>query len=549
LIINSLSFQQILTINSPNGQTAICNGSPITLTSSVSVGNQWFRNGVLIPGANLANYSATSAGTYYSVAGPDTSNRITLTSGLKPATPVVNLSGSTVLCSNNAVSISTNLPSGTSVIWSSNGQQISTSTTSGILPISSAGNYYAVISLNGCLSDTSNSFNFSQGVTPVASFSVNDTTDCLIGNRFTFSNRSTISSGSTTSNWDFGNGSFSTANNVVKSYSNSGNYLVRLISSSNSGCKDTVYKTVRVIAHDTARIQTTGNSTICFGDSTRLSTSSNFGIRWVYNGITISGSTTSTYFASIAGGYTLIVSMNGCSDTSAVTNITVNPKPAVPTITPNGGQLVSSSAAGNQWNFNGSPISGASLPSFSPTQSGNYSVTVTNGFGCSSTSANTFIQLSTLPVISNTTSLTFCQGGGVTLTSSVVQGNQWFRNGSVINGANSNTYLATIGGSYFSVVGNDTSNTIQVVVNPLPIARFGIANAIQCQRGNQFSILDSASITSGALTYFYDFANGFSSSSPSSGGKGCIPWRTSKPMRLSPSTRAWCSTTATSTSA
>src|SRR5205085_11820242 len=45
-------------------------------------------------------------------------------------------------------------------------------------------------------------------------------------------------------------------------------------------------------------------------------------------------------------------------------------------------------------------------------------------------------------------STTFCAGGSILLTSSSNSGNQWYRNGTAIGGATSNTYSATASGSY-----------------------------------------------------------------------------------------------------
>lgn len=53
-----------------------------------------------------------------------------------------------------------------------------------------------------------------------------------------------------------------------------------------------------------------------------------------------------------------------------------------PTVSRTGNTLTSSSATGNQWFFNGSPIAGATSQNHVATQSGNYSVRVTDNFGC-----------------------------------------------------------------------------------------------------------------------------------------------------------------------
>src|SRR6201999_2854714 len=58
------------------------------------------------------------------------------------------------------------------------------------------------------------------------------------------------------------------------------------------------------------------------------------------------------------------------------------------------------------------------------------------------------------PTISagSTTAICVGQGGSVTLTSSATDGNQWFKDGSPISGANNQTFDATAVGSYTDVV-------------------------------------------------------------------------------------------------
>ncbi|HEU4470251.1 MAG TPA: S8 family serine peptidase [Flavisolibacter sp.] len=60
---------------------------------------------------------------------------------------------------------------------------------------------------------------------------------------------------------------------------------------------------------------------------------------------------------------------------------------ATPTITQTGNTLVSSSNTGNQWYLNNGIIAGATGKEYVPTQSGNYTVRVTNDAGCELSSA------------------------------------------------------------------------------------------------------------------------------------------------------------------
>jgi hypothetical protein len=62
---------------------------------------------------------------------------------------------------------------------------------------------------------------------------------------------------------------------------------------------------------------------------------------------------------------------------SPVKQVTVNPIPETPVIAQNGEMLVSSAPVGNQWFFNGTIIPNATQQTFTPTQSGLYSVMVT----------------------------------------------------------------------------------------------------------------------------------------------------------------------------
>lgn len=82
--------------------------------------------------------------------------------------------------------------------------------------------------------------------------------------------------------------------------------------------------------------------------------------------------------------YDMKISTTDCLSDKITIAATTAP---VPTITQVADSLVSNIASGNQWYFNNLIINGASGKSYKPTQSGNYSVTVTDAVNCSQTSA------------------------------------------------------------------------------------------------------------------------------------------------------------------
>jgi len=94
-------------------------------------------------------------------------------------------------------------------------------------------------------SDTSNRL-LTVNPSPVSSFSVNDTHQCLIGNNFIFTNKSSILYGTMSYFWDLGDGNSSVNIHPSNSYSDDTVYYVRLITESDLNCKDSIQFPVTV---------------------------------------------------------------------------------------------------------------------------------------------------------------------------------------------------------------------------------------------------------------------------------------------------------------
>ncbi|GAC1601893.1 MAG: hypothetical protein NVS3B25_30020 [Hymenobacter sp.] len=151
-----------------------------------------------------------------------------------------------------------------------------------------------------------------------------------------------------------------------------------------------------------------------------------------------------------------------------------------------------------QFLLNGVDIRGATSQTYtaSVTNSGSYSVRVTNAGGCSSSSASVVIQVQGGSVVNLAASgpTTVCNGTAVPLNATVSgQGTggytyQFYRNNVEIPGATNPTYQATTTGAYTVVVYNPstcsaTSNTVNVTVNPVPVVSFSYAASSYCVSG------------------------------------------------------------------
>jgi uncharacterized protein YjdB len=178
----------------------------------------------------------------------------------------------------------------------------------------------------------------------------------------------------------------------------------------------------------------------------------------------------------------------GCS---AVVVVTVNPAPSAvvaasgPTTFCTGSNVILTAPAGAgltyQWSVGGSPIAGQTNMSYTASTTGNYTVDVTNSFGCVTRSASIPVQAGFSAFIDFTTPLNFCIGSHVVLSANVgtavgVFTYQWQLNGVNIPSATGISYTATTSGIYTCVVGisggsgtcTATTPPETVVVNALP---------------------------------------------------------------------------------
>ncbi|MBA3901543.1 MAG: gliding motility-associated C-terminal domain-containing protein, partial [Bacteroidetes bacterium] len=302
------------------------------------------------------------------------------------------------------------------------------------ITVNASGNYsITVTDANGC-----------QGTSSATTVTVNPTTIPTISasGPLTFCQGDSVeltSSVSTGNTWSTG----ATTQSITVLAS--GNYTV----TDGSNCGGTSAATnVTVNPNPTPTITASGPTTFCQGDNVTLTSSSAIGNVW-----TPGGATTQSITLDTSGTYTVtVIDANGCQGTSAATTVTVTTNPS-PVITPVGSTtfcqgdsvtLISSSSTGNAWN-----PGGGSTQVITVSNSGNYTVTVTDANGCQGTSVATVVTVNANPTPTITASgpTTFCLGDSVTLTSSSATGNVWSPGGATTQNItiyNSESYALTI---------------------------------------------------------------------------------------------------------
>ncbi|MDP2176865.1 MAG: PKD domain-containing protein [Bacteroidota bacterium] len=169
-------------------------------------------------------------------------------------------------------------------------------------------------------------------------FSINNDIQCLIGNTFNFNSNTTLKSGTFVLNWNFGNGNVAgNSSTVSQTYGAAQFYNVRLISTTNNGCLDTIIRPIRVLPMPNAdfnfnydRHCLQGNN-FEFNVTSTVSSGLTMNHKWYYgNGDSLINSTSGSKNYLSSGIYTvrLISSTNigNCKDTIDK-NIQVFPMP------------------------------------------------------------------------------------------------------------------------------------------------------------------------------------------------------------------------------
>jgi uncharacterized repeat protein (TIGR01451 family) len=391
----------------PNGPTTFCDGGSVTLQSNNATGIQWYKDNVAIIGANSQNYVATTSGSYTAILNAlgchsATSDPIVVTVNPLPATPTITPTPAEV-CANSTGNSAAGPAGATTYAWSIVNGTITSATNIQTITYTAGASGTVDLTLvvtNAAECSASNTVNVTIDANPTTP-TITPTPAQVCAN--STGNSAAGPAGATTYAWSIVNGTITSATNIqtiTYTAGASGTVDLTLVVTNASGCSASNTLNVTINANPTPPTITPAPAQVC-STSTGNSAAGPAGAStyaWsIVNGTITSATNTQTitYTAGASGtvDLTLVVTnASGCSASNTL-NVIINANPTTPTITPGGPTtfcaggsvtLTSSSASGNQWSLNGNPIGGATNATYNATTSGSYTVTVTNGNGCSS---------------------------------------------------------------------------------------------------------------------------------------------------------------------
>ncbi len=338
--------------------------------------------------------------------------------------------------------------------------------------------------------------------------------------------------------WDFGDGNLSTLQNPVHTFLNAGNYTITLITTSASGCADTMQVSSLINVNAPVAEFDVNNNAACAPSLIRfndLSTDAVFW-HWDFGDSTYSAIQNPSKIYSTPGIYdvTLIVgNTNGCTDTLIKQSfVTINGPVATFTVsnqtscTPALIQFMDQSlnAVSWAWNFGNGLSSTLQNPTMSYPDTGTFVVSLitTDSLGCESlfTLAQP-VEIFPTPIASFSTNLTQgCAPYALNVTNTTIGGDNYiwdFGDGNVSYQVAPNHVYTQQGQYVITLIAISQYGCSDTAVSVLPIqiglqptAAFSSIGTTGCAP-HSVSFNNNSQFTTTATSYFWDLGNGSTS--------------------------------------
>ncbi|MEN9994278.1 MAG: hypothetical protein RL762_935, partial [Bacteroidota bacterium] len=285
-------------IITPPGPTTVCNGSTLTLTTSVFSTYLWSNNATTqTTTVNAAgNYTVTVTNSY----GCSGSSAASIVNFSVPITP--NFNQVAPICSNGTFSLPTTSTNGISGTWSPAINNLATTT-------------YTFTPSSGQCANTAQMI-VTVNPLPTPTITANAPTTFCQGSSVILTG-----TGGGTYAWNLNGSAIANATSANLTATQAGNYTVTVTNA--NGCVATsAVRTIIVNPNPQPVIVASGPTSLCQGQSITLNTSTFDTYLWS------SGQSTGAITVNTAGNFSVIVSAAGCSGTSNTIVVTLNPQPS-----------------------------------------------------------------------------------------------------------------------------------------------------------------------------------------------------------------------------
>jgi hypothetical protein len=399
--------------------TTVCQGQNVVLNATTGAGlaYQWQKEGSNLSGATNANYTATTSGSYTVIV--TNANNCNTTSAatvvtITPAPTATISSTSTQICQGGSLVLNANTGTGLTYQWQKEGSNLAGETNPNYTA-TTIGTYTVIVTNAAGCSQTATAITITVNPLSAGAATITNATPTVFCQG---SNVVLNANTGATLRYTWQNNGVTIPNATGSSYvATTSGVITVVILDINSSCTVTsAPTTVTVNPIPTPIINANNNTSICQGDTVRLTASGGATYAWSNN------TTNATLAATTAGTYTVTVtSAANCSATTSQ-SVSIRTLPTA-TVTPAssttfclGGNVTLNANAGSgfgyQWQNNGTSILGATSASYMTNTAGNYRVIVTGGNGCVSTSTASAVVVNALPTPVFTPSgvIAICQG-------------------------------------------------------------------------------------------------------------------------------------------